>query len=135
MNLVALAGRLTAEPELCYTEKGVPYCRAVLAVDRDYKTPDGSRKTDFIEFICWNQTAEFLVRYFSKGSMVLLQGRLEVQKYEKDGQKRIAYSVRAEKIGFGGDYRKYTGKPAQDKPIADDIEYPDFLRDDYEEIQ
>lgn len=127
MNLVALAGRLTAQPEISSTPSGVPYCRATLAVDRDYKTLDGNRQTDFIDFVCWRQQAEFLTKYFSKGSMVIVQGSLEVKKYDKDGIKRISYSVRAEKINFAGAYRKHEESTS--------INYQDNMEiNDYEEL-
>lgn len=135
MNLVVLAGRLTADPELKITDDKIPYCRATLAVDKEYKTADGKRQADFIDFVCWRKTAEFLTKYFSKGSMVIVQGKLEVQKYQKDGNKRINYCVRAEKIGFGGDYKKAAVNQAIDEPsVTYDSSYPDFMRGDFDEI-
>lgn len=127
MNLVALSGRLTAKPEISYTPSKVPYCRATLAVDREYKPANGNRQVDFIDFVCWRQQAEFLTGYFSKGSMVIVQGSLEVKKYDKDGTKRISYSVRAEKINFAGDYRKHEEKTSTNYE-------EDMGLDDYEEI-
>lgn len=101
LNHVILQGRLTKDPELRKTQNGISVTTFTLAVDRDFKS-NGQKETDFINCSAWRQTAEFLSRFFGKGRMVLLEGRIEVMSYQdKDGNKRTAWDVVADRVYFG----------------------------------
>ena len=101
MNTVCLMGRLTADPELRYTQTQVPVTSFTLAVDRAYQPKGQERQTDFISIVAWRSTAEFVCRYFHKGNRLALQGSLQVRQYtDKDGNKRTAYDVVADNVFF-----------------------------------
>lgn len=103
LNVVALVGRLTHEPELRHTQSNVPACSFSIAVDRAYKSENGERQTDFINCSAWRQSAEFLCKYFQKGHMVALTGELQTRKYtDKDGVQRTVTEVQVSNIGFCG---------------------------------
>lgn len=102
LNRIAIMGRFTRDPELKYTPSGKAVLSFTLACDRDYQTKAGDKKTDFVECVAWNTTAEFISRYFSKGRMAIVSGSLESRKWEaKNGDKRISWEVRVESIYFG----------------------------------
>lgn len=100
MNKTILKGRLTADPELKQTASGISACRFTLAVDRKFKDKDGERKADFISCVAWRQTAEFICKYFFKGSMMLCEGALQTGSYEKDGVKHYTTDVNVEAVEF-----------------------------------
>ena len=95
-------GRLTADPELRQTPSGVSVTRFTVAVDRGYVKPGEERKADFINVVVWRQTAEFVTRYFSKGSMIAVQGSIQTGSYEKDGIKRSTFEIVADNVSFCG---------------------------------
>ena len=101
-NKIILGGRLTADPELRYAKGDIPVTTFTLAVDRDYKNPDGSYTTDFIDVTCWRKNAEFVAKYFSKGRKMLVEGSLWIDKYtDKEGIKRSKAIVQSvKKIDF-----------------------------------
>lgn len=101
INKVILMGRLTADPELRQTASGIASCRFTVAVDRAYKPKDGEKQTDFLSVVAWRQTAEFVSRYFSKGRMIIVEGELQNNNYEKDGVKHYSYVVSAQSVTFG----------------------------------
>ena len=101
INTIILMGRLTAVPELKYTQNNIPVCSVTLAVERSYKT-DGERIADFISVVAWKSTAEFVSRYFTKGSLMAVEGSLQVREYIKDDEKRKVYEVVADKVSFCG---------------------------------
>ena len=106
LNSIFLMGRLTRDPELRRTGSGVANTTFSLAVDRDYGGKNGGeKKTDFIDCVAWRNTAEFLEKYFSKGRMVVVEGRLETQEWEKDGQKHRKMLVVVENCYFGDSKR------------------------------
>jgi single-strand DNA-binding protein len=106
MNKVILMGNLTRDPEMRTTQSNIPVCTFTLAVERRYKTASGERPTDFINVVAWRQQAEFVSRYFHKGSRMVLVGSLQTRSYDdKDGNKRTATEVIADEIYFG-DTRK-----------------------------
>ena len=111
MNRVFLMGRLTASPELKTTQSGISCCRCSIAVDRR-PDKDGNKKTDFIDLVLWRQTAEFFTKYFSKGQLVAVEGALNVDNYEKDGQKRKAVYVTVAEVHFTGDRRQADAAPS-----------------------
>ncbi len=102
LNCAVIMGRLTADPELRQTPNGVSVTRFSVAVDRGYVKAGEERKADFINVVCWRQTAEFVTRYFSKGSMIAVQGSIQTGSYEKDGVKRSTFEIVADNVSFCG---------------------------------
>ncbi len=98
MNSIAISGRLTRDPETVSMQDGNKYSKFSLAVDRPYQKD----KTDFIDVIAWNKTAELVERYLVKGRQVIVQGSLQIDTYERDGVKRTKAVVRAERVEFIG---------------------------------
>ena len=111
LNKIFLMGRLTRDPELRRTQTGTPVASFSLAVDRDFKDKStGERSTDFIDVVAWRQTAEFVSRYFTKGRMAVVEGRLQIRDWtDKDGNKRRSAEVMAENIYFGDSKRDGDG--------------------------
>ena len=102
LNRIFLMGRLTRDPELRRTQSGTAVASFALAVDRDYKDQDGQRETDFVDIVAWRSTAEFVSKYFSKGRMAVVEGRLQVRLWtDKDGAKRRTTEVVADNVYFG----------------------------------
>ena len=102
LNCAVIMGRLTADPELRQTPSGVSVTRFTVAVDRGYVKAGEERKADFINVVAWRQTAEFVTRYFSKGSMIAVQGAIQTGSYEKDGVKRSTFEIIADNVSFCG---------------------------------
>lgn len=103
LNHITIMGRLTRDPEMRTTQSGVSVAGFTLAVDRDFGGKDGGEKqTDFIDCTAWRHTAEFVSKYFTKGSMAVVSGRLQIENYtDNDGNKRRAAKVVAENVYFG----------------------------------
>ena len=103
LNHIVIMGRLTRDPELRRTGSGVAVASFTLAVDRDYSPKDGGeRETDFIDCVAWRQTGEFVSKYFTKGSMIVVSGRLQIRNWnDKDGNKRRSAEVVADNVYFG----------------------------------
>ena len=103
LNHITIMGRLTRDPEMRSTQSGVAVASFTLAVDRDFSGKDGGEKqTDFIDCTAWRHTAEFVSKYFSKGRMAVVSGRLQIDNYtDNDGNKRKAAKVIADNIYFG----------------------------------
>ena len=103
LNHIIIMGRCTKDPELRRTGSGTPVTSFTVAVDRDFSSKDGSEKeTDFIDCIAWRNTAEFVDKYFSKGSMIVISGRLQIRGWtDKDGNKRRTAEVVADNVYFG----------------------------------
>ena len=114
LNTVTIMGRLTRDPELRRTGSGVAVASFTVAVDRDYNPKDGGEKeTDFIDCIAWRGTGEFVSKYFAKGSMIVVSGRLQVRNWtDKDGSKRRSTEVVAENVYFG-EAKKGNAQPGQ----------------------
>ena len=94
LNRIVLMGRLTRDPELRKTQSGTAVASFSLAVDRDYKPQDGERETDFIDIVAWRSTAEFVSKYFTKGRMAVVEGRLQVRDWkDRDGNNRRSYEA------------------------------------------
>ena len=102
MNQIVIMGRLTRDPELRHTPNGVAVASFTLAVDRGYAPRDGGeRQTDFIDVVAWRNTAEFVSKYFVKGQMAAVTGRLQIRDWtDKDGNKRRSAEIVAENIYF-----------------------------------
>ena len=103
LNCVTLMGRLVADPELRTTTSGKSVATFRIAVDRAFVKQGEERKADFITIVAWNGTADFVSRYFSKGSMIAIQGRIQTRNYEdNNGNKRTAFEVVASEVSFCG---------------------------------
>ena len=110
LNRIILMGRLTRDPELRKTQSGTSVCSFALAVDRDYKR-EGEKETDFIDIVAWRGTAEFASRYFTKGRMAVVCGRLQIRDWtDKEGNKRRSAEVIADSIYFGDSKPKDGGE-------------------------
>ncbi len=103
LNHITLMGRLTRDPELRYTASNTPVASFSLAVDRDFAPRDGGeRQTDFIDIVAWRQTAEFVSKYFTKGQLAVVSGRLQIRDWtDRDGNKRRSAEVVADNVYFG----------------------------------
>lgn len=103
LNVVALMGRLTADPELRKTPSDVSVCSFSIAVDRRFVRPGEERQADFINIVCWRQSAEFVCKYFHKGDMIALNGSIQTRRYEDNqGNKRTAFEIVADNVSFAG---------------------------------
>lgn len=99
LNNINIMGRLTADPELRYTQNGKPVATFRLAVERDF---DREHKADFLGCAAWNQTAEFVSKYFTKGSMAIVSGRLQIREWtDRNGNKRNEAEIVADHVYFG----------------------------------
>ena len=120
LNKTFLQGRLVADPELRHTTSGVAVANFRLAVDRDFKDKNtGERQADFISVVAWRQTGEFVSRYFSKGRMAIVEGKLQSRTYEKDGVRQYITEVVADNVYFGDSKRDDGGK-------AEEFREPEF---------
>lgn len=121
LNKIILMGRLTRDPELRRTQSGTAVTSFSLSVDRDFKGQDGEKETDFIDIVAWRNTAEFVSKYFTKGRMAVVEGRLQIRDWtDKDGGKRRSAEVIAENVYF-----------ADSKKAVSDS---DTAREDFQEV-
>ena len=137
LNRIILMGRLTREPELRHTQTGTPVASFSLAVDRDFKDKTtGEKSTDFIDIVAWRQTAEFVSRFFTKGRMAVVEGRLQLRDWtDRDGNKRRTAEVIADNVYFGdskrdaeaGGYAAPSGGFGAPAPCASAISSPSSL--------
>lgn len=130
MNIVALVGRLTADPELRQTPNGTNVCSFSVAVNRQYAEANGERKADFINCVAWRQTAEFITRYFRKGQNIGLHGAIQTRTYQdKDtGKNRTAFEVIINNAYFV-ESKNGTAKPTADIP-AELADFADIIDDE-----
>lgn len=122
LNHVTIMGRLTRDPELRHTRSGTAVTSFTLAVDRDFKDKNsGETATDWISCTAWKGTAEFVSRYFQKGRMAVVDGRLQTRSYQdRDGNKRTAVEVVSDHVYFGDSKRDPLDKLAEDaEPVSD----------------
>ena len=116
LNIVALMDRLTHTPELKTTQNGTSVCSFSIAVDRTYTPKGEERKADFIDIVAWRQTAEFICKYFQKGSMIAIDGSIQTRSYQdKQGGNRTKVEVLANNVSF-------CGSKAADKPAVRDFD-------------
>ena len=111
LNRIDIMGRLTRDPELRYTQSQTPVASFTLAVDRDFSSRDtGERQTDFIDCVAWRSTAEFVSKYFQKGSMAAVSGRLQIRDWtDREGGKRRSAEVVVDNVYFGESKRSREG--------------------------
>ena len=121
LNRIIIMGRLTRDPELRHTQSGTAVASFTLAVDRDFKNKQsGEKETDFIDVVAWRQTGEFVSRYFTKGRMAVVEGRLQVRDWtDKDGNKRRSAEVIADNVYFGDPKRDGEPSGSQFTPLDD----------------
>lgn len=125
MNKANLIGRLTKEPELRLTANQKPYCNFTLAIDRKFKDANGQRQADFINCVAWNATAQFISKYFHKGSKIAVCGSIQTRTYEKNGQKQYITEVFAEEAEFVESTNQTQTVPAtQNNEPADSEDLP-----------
>lgn len=102
LNTIAIMGRLTADPILRRTQSGVAVASFALACERDFAAQGETRETDFIDIVAWRYTAEFVDKYFSKGQMAIVTGRLQIRNWQdKEGNKRRSAEILADHVYFG----------------------------------
>lgn len=107
LNKVIVMGRLVRDPELRRTNSGTAVASFTIACDRDFKSDGGEREADFIECVAWRNTAEFVSKYFTKGRMAVVSGRLQTRNWtDKEGNKRKATEIVAESVYFGDSKRE-----------------------------
>lgn len=131
LNHITIMGRLTRDPELRYTQSQTPVASFTLAVDRDFAGRDGGeRQTDFIDCVAWRQTGEFVSKYFSKGSMAVVSGRLQIRDWtDREGNKRRSAEVVAENVYFGESKRREESTGGYGRDSRDSYDAP--RRDSY----
>ena len=113
LNHIVLMGRLTHDPELRRTGSGIAVASFSLAVERDFKTEGGEKETDFIDIVAWRHTAEFVSKYFTKGRMAVVSGRLQIRQWtDRDGNKRYAAEIVADNVYFGDSKRDESAQPS-----------------------
>ena len=127
-NVVILTGRLTADPELKTTQSGIPVTNFSIAVDRKVKSSD-EKHTDFINIVAWRQTAEFITKYFSKGSMIGIEGSIQTRKYQdKDGNNRTAFEIVTNNVQFIESKKS----SSEEKTVSDNLQNANFVEIDPE---
>ena len=144
LNVVALMGRLVADPELRHTTSGIATCTFRIAVDRSYVRAGEERKTDFIDIVAWRQTAEFVCKYFRKGNLIAVDGSIQTRNYEdKNGNRRTAVEVVVDRAFFVESKNASSSAPsAASAPSfghpsapADPVSYSSGSFSDFEEIE
>lgn len=137
INSVVIMGRLTYEPELRSTQSGVSVVRITIACERSYQKSNDERKADFIDVTAWRQTAEFISRYFHKGSMIAVEGSIQTDNYtDRDGNKRKSFQVVANNVSFCGS-KAETYQTENETPVAQDqpsLSYETTDNSDFETI-
>ena len=125
LNRIILMGRLVRDPELRHTQSGTAVASFTLAVDRDFRNKqNGEKDTDFIDIVAWRQTGEFVSKYFTKGRMAVVEGRLQIREWtDRDGNKRRSAEVVADNVYFADSRRdgdSSGGRPADSAPSYGD---------------
>lgn len=130
LNCAVIMGRLTADPELRTTNNGISVTSFSVAVDRSYQRAGAERQTDFINVVAWRQTAEFVSKYFHKGSMIAVQGSIQTRRYQdRNGNNRTAFEIVADNVSFCGSKSEgntgnYGGQPAPQNPAPQNTAQP-----------
>lgn len=120
LNKIVCMGRLTKNPELRRTATGKAVTSFTLAVDRDYKSESGERETDFINVVAWGNTAEFVEKFFTRGRMAVVSGRLQIRPWsDKDGNKRRTAEVVADNVYFGDSKKDAASDGGNAAPATD----------------
>jgi len=129
LNVSAIMGRLTRDPELRNTQNGVAVASFTLAVDRDFVPKDGEREVDFIDVVAWRNTAEFVSKYFTKGKMAVVCGRIQTRTYDdRDGNKRKAFEIIADSVYFGESKRDSDSQPSRSQQTGYQSSQPSYTQ-------
>ncbi len=136
LNHIVLMGRLTRDPELRHTQTGTAVASFTLAVDRDFQSREsGERQTDFLNIVAWRSTAEFVSKYFSKGRMAVVSGRLQMRDWtDKEGGRRTTAEVVADNIYFGDSRRDGDGAARPYDQSSDDGYTAPVVSSDFAEL-
>lgn len=130
INNVVLMGRLTADPELKTTPNGTSVTSFSVAVERSYAPKGQERETDFINIVAWRHTADFICRYFSKGSMIAIEGSIQTRKYQdRNGNNRVAVEVVANQVSFCGSKNEGANTRQQEPSNPLDVDTGDDFED------
>ena len=117
LNQVCIAGRLTRDPELRFTNSGIPVASFRIACERSGASRNGEQQTDFLNCSAWRNTAEFVNKHFKKSSMIIIHGCIQAHEFEKDGERKVSIEILARDVYFG-DYKK----PAVSESAEEDEE-------------
>lgn len=129
LNHITIMGRMTRDPELRRTNSGTAVTSFTIAVDRDYAPKGQARETDFIDCVAWRNTGEFVSKYFAKGRMAIVSGRLQMRSWtDKDGNKRRTAEVLADSVYFGD------SKKGDNAPSTTDEPYQDFCTIHHDDV-
>ena len=128
LNRITITGRLTHDPELRTTQSNISVTSFSIACQRNFKNGNGERETDFFDVTAWRSTSEFVTRYFSKGSLITVDGRLESRKYtDKDGNNRVAIEIKADNVYFGESKENKETSQTSASPVSNSEDFvPDF---------
>ena len=122
LNKIFIMGRLTRDPELRRTQSGTAVTSFTLAVDRDFKSQSGEKETDFVDIVAWRSTADFVSKFFTKGRMAVVEGRLQIRDWkDKDGNNRRSAEVVAEHVYFGDSKQRSESDTASAPPASGDF--------------
>ena len=133
LNNIVLQGRLTRSPEMKATASGNSCATFTLACEQDYRNPNGERDTDFFDVVAWRGTADFVQRYFGKGQMAVVSGRLQTRQWTaEDGGKRKTVQIVADNVYFCGKENSNTSQTAEEQPAA--VEESSFTPVEIEEL-
>lgn len=140
LNRVILMGRITQDLELKTTASGISVTSFSIAVDRNYVKQGEERQTDFINVVCWRKQAEFVCRYFEKGSMIAVEGQLQTRTYQaKDGSNRYVTEVVADSVSFTGEKREQSNngysQPQYQQPPQQSYQQPQYQTPQYQQQQ
>lgn len=129
INSVVLVGRLTADPELKYTNSNLPVTSFSIAIQRAYSKPGEERQSDFIDIVAWRSTAEFITKYFAKGNMIGIEGSIQTRKYQdKQGNNRTAFEIVVDRAHF------VEGKSNQGQAETPSIPTQNCANNDYDDF-
>lgn len=145
LNVVAIMGRLTRDPELKTTQQGTSVCRFSIACDRSYAKQGEQRQADFIDIVAWRQQADFVCKYFSKGSLIAVDGRLQTRQYQdKNSNSRTAVEVVANNVSFAGakasnkssvqDFDQQTASHVREANAAQNAPQPAYTQGDTDDF-
>ena len=133
LNHISIMGRITRDIELRHTGSGIACASFTIAVDRDFgKNENGEKETDFVDIVAWRSTAEFVSKYFNKGRMVVVSGRLQIRSWtDKDGNKRKTAEVVADNVYFGDSKKDDSGSSYSPAAAYTAPEYPEAQAQDF----
>lgn len=131
LNHIVIMGRLVRDPELRHTQSGKAVASFRIACDRDYAPKDGEKETDFVDIVAWGNTGEFVSKFFSKGRMAVVSGRLQMRNWtDNDGNKRISSEVVADSVYFGDSKPQGGGSVSDKTTVMNADDFPELTDSD-----